>query len=322
MDTINFFETGLAVLNMERRGSKPEYLTTDEVAPEEKIATNAGSSRYLEQDRLGSSPPRVVQPDSQNGKNSGSYLVKSNVRSKVELNGEKLTDTHFDDNKDDIFDEGSQKVTKDEEEKTNYAHLCRLLLEGSSHALRHVFNQIHPEISLADRLSRPDVLKVLRKLRLQNAVSGKQWDTLYPKQRKAISSKNYDTPLMMLLLQNICHISAPYPNGWRGVPLPGDISISADIARMSYFHKLLAPQQSISSADYEAYWSQIGEVLVRLGGTPIKVKLDRLARDRMQAQVQNTWINSLRVSFSSSFFILFEIAILENTPACISQFTQ
>lgn len=101
----------------------------------------------------------------------------------------------------------------------------------------------------------------------------------------------------MLLLQNICHMSPPYPNGWRGVPLPGDISISADIARISYFRKLLASKQGISAADYEAYWSQIGEILVRLGGTPIKLKLDRLARDEMQSQVQNTWINSLKVAF-------------------------
>ena len=190
------------------------------------------------------------------------------------------------------------------EEKAYYGHLCRLLLDGGAYALRHVFNLIHPAIDLADRLSKPDTLKVLRRMRLQSVISGKQWDIMYPKYRRCISSANYDTPLLMLLLQSICHISPPYPNGWRGLPLPDDISISADIARISCFRKLLASKQSINAADYEAYWSQIGEILVRLGGTTIKVKLDRLARDRTQSQIQNTWIIKLQVRFYLHLLVL------------------
>ncbi len=202
-------------------------------------------------------------------------------------------------------------------ERGHYAHLCRLLLEGGAHALRQVFNSIHPSVSLATRLAKPEVMKNLRRLKSSGILTQPQWEVIYPEYRRGVTSEHFDTPLLMILLKHICHMSPPYPNGWNGAPLPGDISISADVARVPYFRKQLAAKTSISSADYEAFWSQIGEILVRLGGAPIKVKLDRLARDKMLNNQQTTWINELKVRTFMIFLCFTNSSVVGEYPVDI-----
>ena len=297
MHTIDLTHVGINFLNMDRERNKS--------SEESSIDTIA-----LKTDITGSSHQQ--RPDQQH-KDSGPYLVKDNQRNSLEFTSDAMTNnakkTFTDSDKEskdaeNHFKEQPGDAGEDDDiEKAWYAYLCRLLLEGGGQALRQVFNSIHPTISLADRLSKPDALKVLRRLRLQNIITGKQWETLYPKHRRNISSTNYDAPLLVLLLQNICHMSPPYPNGWRGVPLPTDTSISADIARISYFRKLLASRQKFSAADCKKHRAQMHGVIVRLGGKCMKAKLERQAEDKIQPQLQNTWINKVMVS-SSSVYIL------------------
>ena len=291
MDTLDLTDIGINFLNMGRERNK--------VSEESSIDTIA-----LKTDIMDSSHS---QPPDQHHKDSVSYLVKDNLRISLESTPNSMdndvketsTDSNKEESKDaeNHFKGGSGDAGEgDEVEKARYAYLCRLLLEGGAQALRQVFNSIHPAISLADRLSKPDALKLLRRMRLQNVITGKQWETLYPKHRRNISSANYDAPLLVLLLQNICHMSPPYPSGWKGVPLPTDTSISADIARISYFRKLLASKQKFSAADCKKHRAQMHGVIVRLGGKSMKAKLERLAEDKIQTQLQNTWINKVMVS--------------------------
>ena len=298
MDTLDLTDIGINFLNMDRERNK--------ASDESSIDTIA-----LKMDITDSSHS---QPPDQHHKDSVSYLVKDNLRISLEFTHDSMdndvketsTDSNKEESKDaeNHFKEGSGGVDEgDEVQKARYAYLCRLLLEVGAQALRQVFNSIHPAISLADRLSKPDALKLLRRMRLQNVVTGKQWDTLYPKHRRNISSANYDAPLLVLLLQNICHMSPPYPSGWKGVPLPTDTSITADIARISYFRKLLASKQKFSAADCKKHRAQMHGVIVRLGGKSMKAKLERLAEDKIQTQLQNTWINKVMVSSSSVYNI-------------------
>lgn len=301
MDTIDFFRTGAQFLRMDTSENKGAVMEASLVSPE--------GHEQIKQTDFQTQNGEILFHTYSKGEEqqdpSGSYLIQSNIREDVSsvdfpkntAGNIMLEPGQKDQQSSDTSASETEQSSRQDEQTYRYAHLCRLLLEGGAYALRHVFNLIHPAISLANRLSKPDALKVLRRLRLQNVISGKQWETIYPKQRKAVSSMHYDTPLLMVLLQNICHMSPPYPNGWRGAPLPSDNSISADVARVSYFRNLLASKQEISDGEYEAYCAQIADVLVRLGGTPIKAKLDRLNRNGMQnqVQVQNTWINKLKV---------------------------
>lgn len=291
MDTLDLTDIGINFLNMDRERNK--------ASDESSIDTIA-----LKMDITDSSYPQ--RPD-QHHKDSVSYLAKDNLQISLQFTPDSVdndvketsTDSNKEESKDaeNHFKGGSGDAGEgDEVEKARYAYLCRLLLEGGAQALRQVFNSIHPAISLADRLSKPDALKLLRRMRLQNVITGKQWDTLYPKHRRNISSANYDAPLLVLLLQNICHMSPPYPSGWKGVPLPTDTSISADIARISYFRKLLASKQKFSAADCKKHRAQMHGVIVRLGGKSMKAKLERLAEDKIQTELQNTWINKVMVS--------------------------
>ena len=290
MDILDLTEIGINFLNMDRERNKAsDGSSIDTIA--------------LKTDITDSSPQR---PD-EHHKDSFSYLAKDNLHISLRFTpnsmGNDMEETSSDSNKEESkdaenhFKEGSGDAGEDDEvEKARYAYLCRLLLEGGAQALRQVFNSIHPAISLADRLSKPDVVKVLRRMRLQNVITGKQWETLYPKHRRNISSAKYDAPLLVLLLQNICHMSPPYPSGWKGAPLPTDTSISADIARISYFRKLLASKQKFSAADCKKHRTQMHGVIVRLGGRSMKTKLERLTEDKIQTQLQNTWINKVMVS--------------------------
>ena len=213
MDILDLTYIGINFLNMDRERNKS--------SEESSIDTIA-----LKTDITDSSHPQ--RPDQQH-KNSVSYLVKDNQQISLELMPvsmdndakETFTDSDKEDSKDaeKHFKERPGDAGEDDDvEKARYAYLCRLLLEGGGQALRQVFNTIHPAISLADRLSKPDALKVLRRLRLQNIITGKQWETLYPKHRRNISSTNYAAPLLVLLLQNICHMSPPYQAAGKVYP--------------------------------------------------------------------------------------------------------
>ena len=288
MDTLDLIDIGISFLHSEK----------DEDCKESSVGAQA-----LELMTMDSSSPEK-QPFDQEQADPGHSLVQVNLKTTEELTPDLiLSDTGNvpnDSDKESRHGDYDPKHTDTDEEdgaeKARYAYLCRLLLEGGAEALRQVFNMIHPAISLPDRLSKPDVLKILRRLRIQNVISAKQWETLYPKHRRLISSLNYDAPLLAILLQSICHISPPYPNGWRGVPLSMDTSISADIARVSYFRNLLASRHKPSAAEFKTHKAQLQGVLVRLGGKGMRAKLDRLAEDTIQVQLQNTWINKVRVS--------------------------
>ena len=116
-------------------------------------------------------------------------------------------------------------------ETTNYARLCRLLMDVGSQVLRSTFDKIHPPATLHTVLGSTSVhyatLQSLYKGR-KKVLNPTQWGNLYPS-HSPVSSATFDITLLTVLLRNICGLSPP-ANGWDRLPLATNISIADDIA--------------------------------------------------------------------------------------------
>ena len=98
-------------------------------------------------------------------------------------------------------------------ETTNYARLCRLLVDFGSQALRERFDIIHPQGGLETVLATPLALPKLQSLQKKKILSPSQWDILYPPIKSSVSSKNFDITLLMVLRRNICGLNPPATAG-------------------------------------------------------------------------------------------------------------
>ena len=150
-------------------------------------------------------------------------------------------------------------------ETTNFARLCRLIVDVGSHALRNKFDSIHPPAGLHVVLTTSHtILHSLRRKRLLNAT---QWGKLYPSSPSSVSSKDFDITLLMSLLRNICGLIPP-ATGWDNLPLAADTSAEANIARIKYYRNHVygnASQASVDDATFNTYWQDISNALVGLG---------------------------------------------------------
>ena len=152
-------------------------------------------------------------------------------------------------------------------ETTNYARLCRLLVDVGSHALRNKFDSIHPPAGLHGVLTKPPVHAILQALKKRRILNPLQWRKLYPPSPSSVSSKNFDVTLLILLLRNICGLIPP-TTGWDNLPPSADTSAEANIARVKYYRNDVygnASQASVDDATFNAYWQYISDALVGLG---------------------------------------------------------
>ena len=118
-------------------------------------------------------------------------------------------------------------------ETTNYARLCRLLVDVGSQALRDTFDRIHPPTGLHSVLA-PDTsaYTTLQSLRSRRILNTTQWGNLYPTIHTSVSA-SFDITLLMVLLRNICGLTPPV-TGWDNLPSAADTSTEANIARVKY----------------------------------------------------------------------------------------
>ena len=175
-------------------------------------------------------------------------------------------------------------------ETTNYARLCRLLVDVGSQVLRSTFDKIHPPATLHTVLGSTSVHYAT----LQSLYKGKkkvlnptQWGRLYPT-HSPVSSAAFDITLLTVLLRNICGLGPP-ANGWDRLPLAKSTSKADDIARVKYYRNTVyahAHQASVDNSSFSAYWHEIREALVRLGGAHLRTKIDNLEHDYMDPVVE------------------------------------
>ena len=179
-------------------------------------------------------------------------------------------------------------------ESTNYARLCRLLVDVGTQALRDKFDSIHSPAGLHGILTSPpahDTLKALRKRRILNP---SQWKKLYPTISSGLSTANFDITLLMLLLRNICGLTPP-ATGWDNLPPATDTSIEANMARVKYYRNNVcahASQASTDDATFNSCWQDISNALIGLGAEASVIS--NLKTENMDPEFENHYQELLR----------------------------
>ena len=91
---------------------------------------------------------------------------------------------------------------------------------------------------------------------------------LYP-YHSSVSSATFEITLLTMLLRYIRGLSPP-ATGWDRLPSATNISIADNLTRVKYHWNIVyghAYQACVDDSSFSAYWQDIGEALVRLGGS-------------------------------------------------------
>ena len=167
-------------------------------------------------------------------------------------------------------------ATPSTKETTNYARLCRVLVDVGTCALRDCFDAVcTPKLLHTVLATNEPKLKALKSRKIINAT---QWGKLFPAIPTSVSSKHFDISLLVTLLRNICGLTPPggAVKGWDVLPDATDLSREADIARVKYFRNTVyahAEHASVEDATFNKHWKDIRDTLLRLGGVTYKVKI-------------------------------------------------
>ena len=178
-------------------------------------------------------------------------------------------------------------------ETTNYARLCRLLVDIGTQALRDTFDAIHAPGNLHSVLAAKE--PTLQSLRAKRIINPTQWGKLFPAIPNSVSTHSFDTTLLMILLRNLCGFTAPL-TGWDAMPAVTDLSREADIARVKYFRNTVyghAENASVDDVKFNDYWCDIRDTLVRLGGVSYKAAIDDLRNECMDPEVEDHYMELL-----------------------------
>ena len=135
----------------------------------------------------------------------------------------------------------------------------------------------------------------LQSLRKKKVINHIQWGKLYPAILTSVSSRDFDTTLLMVLLRNLCGLTAPL-TGWDALPAVTDLSKEADIARVKYFRNTVyghAEKASVDDVKFNDYWRDIRDTLVRLGGVSYEAAIDNLRNECMDPEVEDHFMELL-----------------------------
>ena len=155
------------------------------------------------------------------------------------------------------------------QEDTNYARLCRLLVDVGCTVLRDTFDNKHPPANLHVVLSSPSVFSTLQSLRRRRVLNPLQWGKLFPAVTSNVSSANFDVTLLVVLLRNICGLSPPVSTGsWDKLPPDSDNSTEANIVRIKWYRNDVyghATKASVDDATFNVLWQKISSAVLALG---------------------------------------------------------
>jgi len=177
--------------------------------------------------------------------------------------------------------------TSSTKETTNYARLCRLLVDLGAQALRDRLDVIHAPAKLHEVLAKNET--VLQSLKARKVIHATQWGKLFPVFRSKVSSRDFDITLLIVLLRNLFNLHSPI-NGWDALPAATDLTLEADIARIKYFRNSVyahVEQASVDDVTFNAYWKDIRDTLVRLGGVEYRAAIDNLETECMDPEKEN-----------------------------------
>ena len=181
-------------------------------------------------------------------------------------------------------------------ETSNYARLCRLLVEVGSHVLREIFDRIYPPGNLHTVLNDPKNHAKLQTLRKKRVLTTSQWHKLYPVIKSPVSSGNFDTPLLLFLLRNIWGLTLP-ASGQDDLPLVTDTTPAADITRIKILRDRVYSHVTSGSVDdptFSCYWNDIKDTFQRIGGARYQDVINDLKTDCMDADIEKEYQERFR----------------------------
>ena len=174
---------------------------------------------------------------------------------------------------------------------SNYAQLCRLLVEVGSHVLKEIFDRVCPPENLHIVLTNPTNRAKLQTLRKKRVLSTSQWRKLYPAVKWSISSGNFDSSLLLLLLRNIFGLTLP-ASGQDDLPLVTDTTPAADISRIKILRDRVYSHVTSGSVDdptFISYWNDIKDTFQRIGGAHYQDVINDLKTDCMDADIEKDY---------------------------------
>jgi len=178
----------------------------------------------------------------------------------------------------------------------NYERLCRLLVDVGWQVLRETFDRVRPPGSLHSVLTNPQICSQLKSLQKKRVLSTSHWRKLYPVIKSSVSSANFDSTLLVILLRNICGLGSLAP-GWSNCPLVTDTTPAADIARIQFYRNTVyghASNASVDDAAFSCYWKEIKDSLVRLGGACYRDAIDDFENEIMGPEFEGHYQELLK----------------------------
>ena len=147
---------------------------------------------------------------------------------------------------------------------TNYARLCRLLIDIGTDVLRNIFNEFYPPRKLRKILSRhSEQYGKLKQLKIKGVLNPISWEKL-----STLSSAKFDIALLLVLLRNICGLGPPASTGsWNKPPLADDDSREANMVRIKFIRNEVqghAIKASVDDSKFNKLWKEISEVIIGL----------------------------------------------------------
>ena len=209
----------------------------------------------------------------------------------------------------------ASSILESSEEKTNGWKLIRLIVDGGTEALREVFLSIHPgklQHVLATHYSTLYPLYNSKKI-----ITQPQWDKMYPHPHTIPNIQEFDITLLVILLRNICGLSAP-STGWNTMPGLADKSREANIVRIRLFRNNFfghVPGTAVGRLEFEDRWEEVSSALVDLGLS--QAEIDRLEAEECGEEevnrVREKWNKSERESVLKLDRIELKLDQLEKT---------
>lgn len=178
-------------------------------------------------------------------------------------------------------------------ETTNYARLCRLLVDVGTQVLRDKFDKMYTG-SLHIFLTSSSVDAALKSLLKKRVLHSKQMAKLA---LSTVSSADFDITLLVLLLRNVCGLSPPATTGWNNPPLPTDMTEEADIVRLRIHRNEVYAHTNVASVDdltFSKYWVSIKEPLIRIGGPRYQSIIDGLETECMDPEKEQHYQKLLK----------------------------
>ncbi|CAG2237667.1 unnamed protein product [Mytilus edulis] len=151
-------------------------------------------------------------------------------------------------------------------EEMNYWRIISLLYKVAPSAVRVKFDEeFHPTNGLEQTLKQ-DKWRVLEPLKRKKIIHQVQWDLLFPISG-TVSSTTFDLTLMICLIRHLTPIQIG-----DIVPHSTDVSAGADLSRLKYYRNKFAHHDGcrLTERDFEIYWSEIFQAILRLGGQQFK----------------------------------------------------